>query len=205
MIPRICYVTDGQRGTGGRSLGWVLKRVVAAGVGLVILREPTLAAAELEELLEALGPRRSARLLISRRADLARAYGLDGVHLAADAVPIRLARRWLGSQALIGYSAHSGAEARRAASEGASYVTLSPIYPTGSKPGLEGRGPEWLAAATKNLPIPALALGGLTPARVSEVVDAGAWGIAAVEAIGAQSNIERAVQDFRAAFSREET
>ena len=202
MIPRLCYITDGRRGTGGRPLAEVIQQAARGGVELVILRERTLPGGEYGALIEALLPLREQGLLlaISRRLDLARAYGLDGVHLAADAVPVREARAWLGPDALIGYSAHSAPEARAARAEGASYVTLSPIYPTSSKPGSPGRGRAWLAESTRGLGVPVLALGGLTPARTHEVLEAGAWGIAAVAAIGAAADVGQASREFRKAL-----
>jgi thiamine-phosphate pyrophosphorylase len=115
-------------------------------------------------------------------------------------VGVAEARAWLGPGALIGYSAHSAAEARSAEQDGASYVTLSPVYPTGSKPGAAGRGEAWLAEATRGLGIPALALGGVTAPRVARVVGAGAWGIAAVSALGAAADIEEAAREFAEAL-----
>ncbi len=206
MIPRLWYISDGARGTAGRPLAEVIEAAVAGGVEGVILRERDRPDHELAGLLERLLPlrRRGVRLLVSRRLDLARAWGLDGVQLAADAVEPAQARAWLGPGALIGYSAHSGKEARRAAEEGASYVTLSPIYPTGSKPGAPGHGPGWLAQASKDLPVPVLALGGVTAARVPEVLAAGAWGVAAVAAIGAAADVERAALEFRTALAQKD-
>jgi len=164
----------------------------------VLLRERALPTTELAQLVAALAPLRAAglRMLISRRLDLARALGLDGVQLTADAVPVAEARAWLGADRLIGYSAHGPDEARRAAREGASYVMLSPIYSTESKPGAVARGPEWLQEITPDLAIPALALGGMTPERTHEVCKAGAWGVAAVSAIGAAPNVAGAARRF---------
>jgi thiamine-phosphate diphosphorylase len=136
------------------------------------------------------------RVLTSRRLDLVRALGLDGVQLAADAVPVDEARRWLGPDIWIGYSAHSGQEARLAAARGVSFVTLSPIHDTESKPGTPGRGTGWLANETRGLSVPALALGGMTADRAGAALAAGAWGVAAVSAIGAASDPERAAREF---------
>jgi thiamine-phosphate pyrophosphorylase len=169
---------------------------------MVILREPGASAAELAAWTGALAPFRAGglRVLASRRLDWVRAFELDGVHLAADAIPVAEARAWLGPDALIGYSAHSPEEARRVEHGGASYVTLSPIYPTGSKPGAPGLGESWLAEAASEIGIPALALGGLDPSRVSGVLGAGAWGVAAVAALGAAADIEGAAREFAAAL-----
>jgi thiamine-phosphate pyrophosphorylase len=202
VIPRLCYIGDAERGTGGRPLPEVVARLWHGGVGMVVLRAPGAPGALLSAWIEALEPLRSEglRVLVSRRLDLARAFDLDGVHLAADAVPVSEARAWLGPGAWIGYSAHSGDEALRVEREGASYVTLSPIYPTESKPGAAGRGEAWLARATRGLRIPALALGGLRPSRVAAVLGAGAWGVAAVSALGAAPDVESAARDFAAAL-----
>lgn len=173
----------------------------------MVLRERTLADAEYGKLIEELEPLRAdgLKLVVSRRLDLARGYALDGVHLARDAVSVREARGWLGPDALIGYSAHAGEDARQAAAAGVSYVTLSPIYPTGSKPGAPGRGAGWLAQALAGLSIPALALGGLTPARTREVRRAGAWGVAAISALGGDPDPEAAAAAFVRAVAEEPT
>ncbi len=203
MIPRLWYVTDGERGSAGRSLREVCERAAAGGAGGVLVRERELGTARLVELLRSLLPLRArgVALVVSRRLDLARALDLDGAQLSADSVDVATARHWLGTEALVGYSAHSGPEARRAASDGASYVMLSPIYPTESKPGAAARGPAWLQEATRDLPIPALALGGLSAARTSEVLKAGAWGVAAVSAIGAAPDPTAAAERFQRSIS----
>ena len=206
MIGRLCYIADGHRATAGRPLEEVIHELAAGGVELLIVRQFDWSARRWRSLAETLAPlRRSGlRVLASRRLDLVRALALDGVHLAADAVEVPRARAWLGEGALVGYSAHSGAEARRAADGGADYVTLSPIYATSSKPGAAGRGCAWLAEATRDLDIPALALGGLTPLRTAEVLDAGAWGVAAVTALGAAEDPARAAGEFVRELGRAE-
>jgi thiamine-phosphate pyrophosphorylase len=191
-------MTDGERGTGGRAQETVIAAAFRGGAGLAVIRERHWEAVQWRALRDALAPLRARGLLLlaSRRLDLVRALGLDGVQLGADAIPVREARGWLGPAACIGYSAHSAEEAASAAAEGASFVVLSPIYPTASKPGAPGRGCRWLAQAVRGLPIPALALGGLTPERAAETRAAGAWGVAVVSAIGAVPDPERAAREF---------
>ena len=199
MIPRLFYITDGDRGTAGRPLAEVVERAFEGGVEAVVVRERSLETGALVRLIDALdAPRaRGLRVLVSRRLDLARALGLDGVHLAADAVDVATARGWLGPDAWIGYSAHSGEEARDVAARGADYVTLSPVRATSSKPGARGRGTGWLRESLVGLEIPALALGGVTPGHTEEILRAGAWGVAAVSAIGAAPDVAVAASAFR--------
>jgi thiamine-phosphate pyrophosphorylase len=202
VIPQLAYLTDGARGTGGKPLPAVIAALAAGGVELVVVRERPASDTELCRLLEVLAPLRARglRVCASRRLDLARALALDGVHLAADAAPVARARAWLGPAALIGYSAHDGAEARRARDAGADYVTLSPIWQTQSKPGAPARGVGWLAAAVREAGLPVLALGGVTAERCAEALRAGAHGVAAVAALGAAPDPEAAAREFRRAL-----
>jgi len=205
VIPRVCYITDGKRGTGGRPQAEVIEAAFRGGLRMLIVRLGQACGKEWSELLEPILPLRGRglRVLASRRLDVVRAFDLDGVHLAKDSISVSEARTWLGPGALVGYSAHDAEEARRVAGEGASYITLSPIYPTDSKPGARGRGCAWLEEATHELEIPALALGGITPDRAAEMLSAGAWGVAAVSAIGAAVEPEAAVREFEKAFTED--
>ncbi len=198
-------MSDGPRSTGGRPLLDVIEALARGGVELVVLRERSWTGAEWTEAARRLEPARTRglRVVASRRLDVARALGLDGVHLGREAVSVGEARGFLGRDALVGYSAHDGVEARRAAAEGASYVMLSPIYDTGSKPGTPGRGCAWLRQASADLSIPALALGGLTVERVAAVLAAGASGVAAAAALGAAADPEAAAREFRRTLADE--
>jgi len=203
--PRLRFTSDGPRSTGGRPLLDVIEALARGGVELVVLREPGWTFREWSAASLRLAPARARglRVVASRRLDVARALELDGVHLGREAVTVREAREFLGKQALVGYSAHDGIEARRAAAEGASYVMLSPIYETESKPGHPARGCSWLRNACADLPIPALALGGVTAKRVPELLAAGASGVAAAAALGAAPDPEAAAREFRRALADE--
>ncbi|MFF0720528.1 thiamine phosphate synthase [Micromonospora sp. NPDC003816] len=84
---------------------------------------------------------------------------------------------------LVGRSCHDEAELDRLTTE--DYVTLSPVFPTRSKPGYgPPLGPDGLAALVGRSPVPVLALGGIeTPAQVRACVEAGAIGVAVQGAI----------------------
>nr|WP_243664820.1 thiamine phosphate synthase [Rhodothermus marinus] len=99
---------------------------------------------------------------------------------------------------MLGYSAHDLDAARRAADEGADYLLFSPVFPTASKSGVPAVGLEALAAVCRAVPIPVLALGGITPERVSACLQQGAHGVAVVSAILDASDPEGAVRQFLA-------
>jgi len=205
VIPRLCYWTDGPGGSGGRDPVEVIERLAVGGVELVVLRERGWSGAAWAACAARLSKLRAGglRVLAGRRLDVVRAFELDGVHLGAESVAVAEARAFLGSRAIIGYSAHEPAEARRAAEEGASYIALSPIYATASKPGLAPRGCAWLARAVSELPIPVLALGGVTAGSVPELRAAGVHGVVAISALGAAPDPEAAAREFRRALADE--
>lgn len=156
----------------------------AAGVGYVQLREKDLSGRALACLTEALraarGPHTESALLVNERLDVAASCGADGVHLPADSLPAAAVRRAAGSGWTVGLSCHSEAEVERAVQDGCSYVLLSPIFPTPSKPGVAPLGLEALARVCRRCSVPVFALGGVDAANAASCVQAGAAGVAGI-------------------------
>jgi thiamine-phosphate pyrophosphorylase len=157
----------------------IAEAVGRGGGGWLLLRDKDLDPAERHRLagrLAAIARRYGMHFSVSRDVELAAEFGAS-VHLqSADAVAT--ARRRLGRDAVIGVSAHDTPDVAAAAAAGADYVTLSPIFPTASKPGY---GPALGIAAIRSAAqngIAVLALGGVAAASVAACLDAGADGIA---------------------------
>jgi thiamine-phosphate pyrophosphorylase len=90
---------------------------------------------------------------------------------------------------IIGSSVHTLTEAQQRETEGADFITYSPIYPTLSKPGYGPVvGVDGLRNVTEGVNIPVFALGGITPERVSECLDAGAYGVAVMSGVMSPEN-----------------
>jgi thiazole tautomerase (transcriptional regulator TenI) len=83
----------------------------------------------------------------------------------------------------IGVSVHHADEAKWREKEGADYVMFGHIFATNSKQGVPPRGLDQLVKVVNNVTIPVIAIGGMTPARVSSVLDTGASGIAVMSGI----------------------
>ena len=122
--------------------------------------------------------------LINDRVDLVLATRAAGVHLRSDSMPTKEARKCLGAGYLIGKSVHSAEEALQSEKEGADFVVLGPVYETPSKrqygPPL---GVDVIREAGRHCTIPVYAIGGMTPARVENVMASGAAGVAVVSSI----------------------
>ncbi|WP_456600446.1 thiamine phosphate synthase [Blastococcus sp. SYSU DS0616] len=167
--PRLLVLTD--RTQCDRPLVDVVAAAVEAGARAVVLREKDLPAAERDLLAAELAPVIASVGGVLLRAGAPGATG--AVHLSASE-PFPAPR-----PPVVGRSCHSAAEVAAARAEGCDYVTVSPVFPTPSKPGYgPALGPEGLRAILVPGAPPALALGGVLPEHVPSLLAAGAHGVA---------------------------
>ena len=173
------------------------RAALAAGASWVQVRTKPAsdrARLELASAVQAACAERGATCLVDDRVDLALAVGAAGVHVGADDLPVALARRLLGADALIGATCRTADDVARAADEGADYVGVGPVHATTTKAGLpDPIGAAGLAAITRRATLPVIAISGITVARVAEVLDAGAHGVAVVGAVYDAPDIDDAV------------
>ena len=205
--PSLYLITD-RRATAGRPLTAVVERALAGaadagvtpGTVAVQLREKDLEARALLELavpLRALTQRYGAELYINDRVDVALAVGADGVHLGGSSMdPSEVASIAPGLDAAI--SAHGAADfARTRLSRNLRFAVLGPIFDTPSKRGFGAPlGLDVLAATSRALaeqpiPVPILALGGITVENAAACLAAGAAGIACIRAVLAAPEPEK--------------
>jgi thiamine-phosphate pyrophosphorylase len=211
-VPIVTMVTD-RRQYGEREdvaadrLVEAVRRAAEAGVDLIQIRERGLDDRALVTLAgrvrDAASPA-GAGTSVNDRLDVALAVRADGVHLPARGLPCARVRGLVAPGFLIGRSVHSEAEAVAAAEAGGcDYLILGSVFESASKPpGHPVGGLQLLARVCGSVRIPVIAIGGITLARLPEVVDAGASGVAA---IGLLARAERPALDetvgrIRAAF-----
>ncbi len=165
-----------------------LDRLFAAsadGVDVIQIREKDLSARNLSELTRRLVEKlrnSHTKILLNDRADIAAALGCDGVHLTTRSLPIAVARRIVGDDALISCSTHTIEEVERAAAEGADIILFGPVFASpgkGRPVGLEALADAARAAGSSTL----IALGGIDELNFRDALDAGALGIAAIRAL----------------------
>ena len=173
--------------------------MLQGGCRVVQLREKDLSPVDLYPLARQLRSRcREAGCLfiVNDRVDLALAVDADGVHVGQDDLPAAAARRLLRPGMLLGVSTHDLAQARTAQKDGADYVAVGSMFPTGSKVGFQLVGPELLRAVRPEIAVPLVAIGGITQDNVGEVVRAGADAVAVISAVGAASDPAEATRGF---------
>lgn len=146
------------------------------------------------QLVAELRPR-GRRVIVNDRLDLALAAGADGVHLGRNDLAVADARALAPEGFLVGATCRSPEHAVRARVEGADYAGVGPVHATPTKPGLpDPLGLDVLAATARE--IPAIAIGGITAARVRDVMAAGAHGVAVVAAVWRDPDPLRAAREI---------
>jgi thiamine-phosphate diphosphorylase len=136
-------------------------------------------------------------LVVNDRVDVAMAVGTNLVHLGSRSLSITDARALLGPSARLGASTHSPAEADTAASMGADWIFAGTVYETPTHPQRAGTGWAGLAEiVTVAHGTPVLAIGGVTPDRIPEVLAAGATGAAVIRGVWSATRPVGAVHEY---------
>ena len=201
--PPLLLITD--RSQADRPLPDVAAAALDGGCRWISLREKDLPAHERRRLVEGLLRRAEpyrARVGVHDDVPLAASLGLRAVHLPAGS-DIAAAKRAVDPRCLIGRSAHNAAEIEASRAAGADYATLSPIFPTQSKPGYgPAFGIDNLAALAGSGGFPLIALGGIAVEQVPACRAAGAKGIAVMGEVMRADDPARAVRNLIEAWTR---
>jgi thiamine-phosphate diphosphorylase len=185
----------------GRPLAGAVEEAVAGGVTMVQLREKDAPTGEFYRIareVQAVTRRHHVPLVINDRLDIALAVGAEGLHLGQSDLPLPAARRLAKDRLFIGLSASTVEEALRAQEEGADYLGVGPVYPTGSKADAgEAVGTVRLAKICAAVRLPVVAIGGVNAGNAAEVMESGAAGIAVISGILSQPGIGEAARNLR--------
>jgi thiamine-phosphate pyrophosphorylase len=197
---------------------------IRGGVDVVQLRDKHLEAKPLLErarVVRTVCTDAGVPFILNDRPDLALDVGADGVHVGQDDAPVELARRILGTDAIIGLSTHDPADlagAMACAGE-LSYISAGPVEATPTKPGRPGTGLEYLTRATTTAAaataaaagtaaagtaaaraLPVFVTGGVTPEKIPVLARAGARHFVVVRYLTEAAHPERAARALREAI-----
>lgn len=138
---------------------------------------------------------RGVHVIVNDRLDLALAAGADGVHLGRQDLAVADARSMVPAEFLVGATCRSPEQAAQARRDGADYAGVGPVHMTTTKAGLPSPlGLDVLRVASKELP--SIAIGGITAARVRDVMACGAHGVAVVAGVWASPDPPGAAQEI---------
>jgi thiamine-phosphate pyrophosphorylase len=134
--------------------------------------------------------------IVNDSLEVALASDADGLHVGQEDLPVAIARRLLPLDKILGCSACTLEEAKKAKTDGADYLGIGAIYPTTSKEMAEPTGPEVLKETRRTLDLPLVAIGGINESNIKAVMKAGADAAAVISAVMDADDIEKATRQL---------
>jgi len=186
---------------GGRDLAALAADAVAGGATMLQVRAKAMGAAGLAATTRRILDVVPVPVLVNDRLDVALAAGAAGCHLGQDDFPLADARAMVPPGFILGGSAGTLEEARRAAT--AHYLGIGPIHATPSKDDAGAAiGADGFRTVAQVTGLPAVAIGGVTAADVPALAAAGASGIAVIGAVLGAGDPRGAARALRDALDR---
>ncbi|MEQ8329158.1 MAG: thiamine phosphate synthase [Longimicrobiales bacterium] len=148
--------------------------------------------------LRALTREHDALLIVNDRLDIALLVEADGLHVGPDDLPVSAVRNATPPGFVIGRSADDPAVARRAVSDGASYIGCGAVFGSTTKDvGGEAIGPAGVRRVVEAVNVPVVAIGGIAEGNVAALSGTGVAGVAVVGAVMAAPDPRRAARALR--------
>ncbi len=197
------YAIIDSQALNGRSHLEVANQLIRGGAKTIQLRDKLRSKGELlpvAQQLKNLCSEQAVLFIMNDYLDLALAAGADGLHLGQKDLPIKVARKLLPIDKILGCSVTTVDQAIAAESGGADYIAVGSIYPTSSKEMAKVVGLERLRQIRQVVSLPLVAIGGINKDNVAEVVAAGAESVAVIGAILQADDIEEAARQIIARF-----
>lgn len=200
MNYRLYIITD-ETLVPGLSHVRIAAEALSGGATVIQLRDKDKSGGELYAIareMKALCSEHNALFIVNDRLDIALAADADGVHLGQEDLPLPAARSLAPRPFIIGISAGTVEEAILAEQQGADYIGVGPVYPTGTKP---DAGPPVGLSLIRDIAdavtVPVVGIGGINLSNAGAVIQAGADGVAVISAVICSPDITGAAGKFR--------
>jgi len=198
-IPRGLYAITDTALSPGKSVLTHTESALRGGCQIIQYRDKTASEVELlrnAQSLRQLCAEYNAKFIINDNLDLCLRTNADGVHLGKSDGNIRVARKKLGDEKILGVTCHSDiAYAQLAIQQGVDYCAFGRIFPSKTKPNAPHCTINILREATK-LAIPIVAIGGISLENIQSLIDTNIHSVAVIQGLFGQENIEKTAHDF---------
>ena len=181
----VYLVTDRRNKTDEEFLN-IIEEAIKGGTTVVQLREKSASTKEFYELalrVKEITSRYGVPLLINDRIDIALAVDSEGVHIGQDDMPADIAREIIGEDKILGVSASTVEEAKKAEIDSADYIGSGAVFPTATKDDADSVSKDELKEIVDSIDIPVVAIGGITVENASTLKSSGIAGFSVVSAI----------------------
>ena len=199
IVYSVYLVTDHRNKTDEEFLN-IIEEAIKGGTTIVQLREKTASTKDFYQLalkVKEITSKYDVPLLINDRIDIAIAVDSEGVHIGQDDMPADIARKIIGEDKILGVSASTVEEAKKAEIDGADYIGSGAVFPTATKDDADSVSKEELKEIVDSIDIPVVAIGGITLENAESLKDTGIAGFSVVSAIMSADNPKEASQKLR--------
>ena len=182
----------------------IIEEGIKGGVTVVQIREKTADTLDFYNLalkVKEITTKYNVSLIINDRVDIALAIDADGVHVGQSDMPCDVTRKLIGPDKILGVSAATIPEAKKAEADGADYIGTGAVFPTATKDDAPKVTKEELAEIVKSISIPVVAIGGINLDNACELVDTGIAGLSVVSAIMNSENPKKSSEKLLNIFN----
>lgn len=196
----LLYAVTDRRWANKQSLKEQIELSLKGGVTFLQLREKNLSEEEfLKEAREIkeLAKEYKVPFIINDNVDVAMKVDADGVHVGQDDKDAKEVRKIIGKNKILGVSAQTIKQAIKAEKDGADYIGVGAVFPTGTKKDAENLSIEILKKICQSVTIPVVAIGGITKENILKLKGSKIAGVALVSAIFASKDIKQDCQKLK--------
>lgn len=186
-----------------QTLTEAVEQAILGGCTMVQLREKESSSLEFYEQaqeVKRITDRYGVPLIINDRVDIALAVEAAGIHIGQNDLPVPDVRRLIGMEMLLGVSVSSSEEAGKAMEDGADYLGVGAMFPTGTKTDANAVSMEELRRIRRMTNLPIVVIGGINQENAGLFRPMGIDGLAVVSAIIGRPDIRKAAAQMKEAF-----
>ena len=181
-----------------------IEEAIKGGVSVVQIREKTKDTLDFYNIslkVKEITSKHNIPLIVNDRVDIALAIDADGVHVGQSDMPCDVTRKLIGPDKILGVSASTIKEAKKAQKDGADYIGVGAIFPTSTKDDAENVTKRDLKEIADSIDIPTVAIGGITIENASTITDTGIAGLSVVSAIMSSDNPKESAEKLLNIFN----
>ena len=177
---------------------------IKGGVSVVQIREKTADTLDFYNLalkVKEITAKYDVPLIINDRVDVALAVDADGVHVGQTDMPCDVTRALVGPDKIVGVSAATIEEAKKAERDGADYIGSGAVFPTSTKDDAPKITKKDLKEIVDSISIPVVAIGGINLNNAHELNGTGIAGLSVVSAIMSSDNPKKSSEELLNIFN----
>ena len=181
-----------------------IEEAIKVGVTVVQIREKTAETLDFYNLalkVKEITSKYDVPLIINDRVDVALAIDADGVHVGQSDMPCDVTRKLIGADKILGVSAATIDEAKKAQNDGADYIGTGAVFPTSTKDDAPKITKQDLKEIVESIDIPVVAIGGISKDNAHELIDTGIAGLSVVSAIMSSDNPKKSSEELLSIFN----